>query len=366
MHATIFNTLRIALILALLSPKFALAQAASATVTRAAAPSIAQAEQVVDDDAINSKITTRGAALLADKKTVAMEKLLKQLEKAASRAVVALPPGAVAGPAAAPLTPAQIYSRCQPGVLVIAGLYKDKETGDWLSSVSTGFAINTRGAVVTCHHVIKASDQVTIVAMTRDGKVLPVTRVIAASVADDLAIIEVPGLDVPPLPLAVDPPVGSDVCVVSHPDGRYYSLARGYVTRYSVITGEHGRTTILETSAEFAGGSSGGPVINDRGAVVGIVASTMDAYSDAPASPDANAPADPGSEKKKPEKPDKQAKSGKPDDKDKPDPNAPPPGPELQMVFKECVPVSKLLAMLEPEAPAVPAPATPAAAPASK
>ncbi len=381
MHTTPRRTFRLALILSLLCPVILRGEvppnapaaappatnttAAAATTTTAtpavkpAAPTGAvQVDQVVDDEAIAKKITTEGAELLAAKKTVAIERLIKQLDKVIGRRVaVSLP--AATDPGAA-LSPAQIYAKCQPSIVIIAGLFKAKDSDEWQSSVATGFAINDRGAVVTCHHVVHSDDQVTIVAMTRDGKVLPVTRVIAASAVNDLAIVEVPGLQVPPLQLATDPPIGSEVCVVSHPDGRYYTLGRGYVTRYSVYHNEYGRTTLLETSAEFAGGSSGGPILNDRGAVVGIVSSTMDAYSDDPsATPDPqHAGHDKGATEKS--KPGDAGEQGK--EKEAPQSEGPPQGPELQMVFKECVPVSKLLAIIEREKPA----AAPAPAPAGK
>jgi serine protease Do len=328
-----------------LAPRFLLlglllAPAAALPAREPAAPAAAPAPtapadpsaDAIDDDALYQGLVDRTEQLVNTRKTVALAKLIKQL--AATRCKLPLAPL----PAGEKLTAGQIYQRHRDSVVVIGGLHKSADDKTkWESSVATGFALGDGSAIATCYHVVNNTEDVTLVVMTRDGKIFPVSAVLAASVADDLAILRVDGLKLPPLALSTDAPVGSDVTVISHPDTRFYSLSRGMVTRYSIVNGDHGKTTILETSADFAGGSSGGPVFNDRGAVVGVVTSTQTAYSDDDSEPAAVPPAD--KPPKKGDKPGAAATAA-------PTPKAPA-TQDPQMIFKECVPTAKLLLLIE-------------------
>jgi S1-C subfamily serine protease len=146
--------------------------------------------------------------------------------------------------------------------------------------------------------------------MTNDGTVVPVREVLAASKEDDVAILRIDAGErrFRPLVLSTDAPVASSVCVISHPARRFYSLTRGIVSRYFLVAaGEKPAVPRMHITADFARGSSGGPLFNKRGAVVGLVKSTASIYYD--------------------------VSEGKKD--------------SLQMVFKECIPASQVLKLIE-------------------
>jgi S1-C subfamily serine protease len=67
--------------------------------------------------------------------------------------------------------------------------------------------------------------------------------------------------------------------VLSHPDNAFYSLTEGVVSRYFVYRNQGKATTMLATTAEFAVGSSGAPLLDDCGNVIGMVSSTSSIYS---------------------------------------------------------------------------------------
>jgi len=71
-------------------------------------------------------------------------------------------------------------------------------------------------------------------------------------------------------PIFRDEPVGAPVSVISHPNGRFYVFTQGYVSRYAIV----GKRTVVNITADYAKGSSGGPFFNSRGDLVGLVAST--------------------------------------------------------------------------------------------
>jgi S1-C subfamily serine protease len=115
--------------------------------------------------------------------------------------------------------------------------------------------------------------------MKADGAVCPVKAVLAANAAGDVAIVQLGGTGFVPLAVAPAAPVGSDVFVISHPDSRFFTLSRGIVARYTTMTrGRKKNATMLQITAEYAKGSSGGPVLNTAGEVVGMVSSTMSVY----------------------------------------------------------------------------------------
>jgi len=166
-------------------------------------------------------------------------------------------------------------------VCVIGGLYRCDKCTHWHTSMASGFVISSDGAIVTNYHVVDSQEKETLVVMTADQNVYPVRRVLAASRADDLAILQVDAEGLRPLPLARDvgeAPVGSNVCVISHPDGRFFCYTAGVVSRYMRLR-SHGE--LIETvaiTADYARGSSGAPVLNSQGQVVAVVSSTESIY----------------------------------------------------------------------------------------
>ena len=207
------------------------------------------------------------------------------------------------------MSPSRVYAELSPSVLVVGGIYKCTRCPRWHASIATGFVVSRSGAFVTTCHVVNAKDRHTLVAMTRDGRVFPVSGVLAASEADDVAILQLDagGEAFEPLALAQSAAVGEAVRVISHPDRRLYALTRGHVSRHAVRAKGGKRVETLEITADFARGSSGAPVLNAKGAVVGLVRSTHSVYYKRES--------------------DKQQR--------------------LQMVFKQCVPARSILKLIE-------------------
>ena len=137
---------------------------------------------------------------------------------------------------------------------------------------------------VTSQHVAKDRGSRGFVAMLRDGRVFPVREVLATDLLNDLLIfqLDLPAeVKLPVLPLAPAPaPVGSPIVVMSHPDDRFYMLTAGMVARQTVWRAAGGDEAFMAITADFAKGSSGCPVLDERGAVVGIVNNTESIYFD--------------------------------------------------------------------------------------
>lgn len=201
-------------------------------------------------------------------------------------------------------------------VYLIGSVYKCDKCDDWhLGGIATAWALDASGVLVTNAHVISKGRGSVMGVMDWDGNAYPVTEVVAADIAADIAIFRVEGEGMATLPLASAAEVGSRVRVISHPQQRFFMETFGDVSRYFRRPARSGRaaSTWMNITADYAKGSSGGPVLDSEGSVVGMVASTISVYFNSPKS----AP--------------------------KPTPKA-----TLQMVVKNAIPVSAIAAMVTP------------------
>ena len=267
----------------------------------------APALDLIDDDAVDRCIFDGIDRLTAEKKEVRGNVLAEQLKRKSCH-IDLIPP------AAEPVPAAEFYTRLRRSVLVLAAPYKCTHCEKTHLNTAAGFALNATGACVTNYHVVAKTRS--LFAMTAEGTVFRVKEVLAASEVDDVAIVQLDGAVTTPLPLSPGAPVGTRIRVISHPDGGYYALTEGVVSRYFVVdSGKLGRAPFMAVTADYAKGSSGGPVLDDSGAVAGMVASTRSIYDE--------------------------EHRGRQED--------------LQMVIKECVPVASILKLVNPQAVPVPA-----------
>ncbi len=270
---------------------------------KATADQLREASAPINDGELTNQLV-QGAQLLHEgQRTTAMKTLIAQLDREPARIDDKL---VVTDAKGASVDNATLYARARAAVLVIGNLYKCGKCDDWHVGQASGFVISSNGLAITNHHVIDRADSTTLVAMTSDGRVHPITEVLAASKVDDLAVIRLAGSNFKHLPVARTVAPGDRVRVISHPDGFLYSLTAGIVSRTFVGNRSGQKTPVLQITADFAKGSSGAPVIDDRGAVVGVVSYTKSVHHDN------------GADRKR----------------------------NLQMVFKNCTPSSRILDLL--------------------
>jgi S1-C subfamily serine protease len=141
--------------------------------------------------------------------------------------------------------------------------------GEDMRPIATATAL-TKRLYLTNAHVPEDS---TAVLLRCDTKIVP-GKVIAVSKTADLALI---GLATdcdsvhPSAVLGVNPELGLQVWVVGYPL-RQFAVKGGVLSAYRNITGYH---KVVEFAglmdAEVLPGSSGGPVLDDTGSLVGIV-----------------------------------------------------------------------------------------------
>src|SRR6266545_3388959 len=141
-----------------------------------------------------------------------------------------------------------------------------------LMASGTGFFV-TEGYVVTAAHVLEDAAGCRI--EMSDGQQQRCS-VAAADTAKDVAMLMVSGR--PPVTLrwgaSESMKDGDDVTVISNPLGQLPgTVSRGIISASRVVNGAE----LLQISAAISHGSSGAPVLNARGQVIGIVRSTIEA-----------------------------------------------------------------------------------------
>lgn len=259
-------------------------------------------EESFEDQTVLERLVQEGGRLVAESKSVDAKTLVKELQFDKCQLQLPIAPSSAA-------LPSDLYSRLRQSVVIVASLHKCMRCDRWHASPASGFVITDDGAIVTNYHVMDSEDKSTFVVMTADGYVHPVVRVLAASRADDLAIIKIDAKGLLPVPLTSHAPVGTQVGVLSHPASHFYSLTSGIVSRNTRIRTDEGMVEALEITADYARGSSGAPVFNSQGQVVGIVKSTESIYYNVESGQQRN----------------------------------------LQMVFKVCMPAASLFKLIEPQ-----------------
>lgn len=171
--------------------------------------------------------------------------------------------------------------RIEAAVGVVGTFYDCGKCDRLHMSTASGFFLTRDGAFVTCRHVLSTyrTNGLGVAVLTRDGRVLPVTGVLASDPLHDLIVLQVEGGGFTPLPLAAkDAPPGTPVVVVSHPSQRYFAVSTGIVSRQGEERRRGGLYRFVSITADFAKGSSGAPVCDLAGAVVGIVNNTQSIY----------------------------------------------------------------------------------------
>ena len=171
---------------------------------------------------------------------------------------------------AGPLVAAEIpdlrvlAKQARPAVYLLALQDEDGE----VKGSGTGFLISSDGLLVTNHHVVAGAKHV--LAKAENGGLFPVVRIVASDPANDLALLQLDAKDLPFLPLA--PPMsaeaGTRIAVIGSPLGLEGTLTEGIVSARRKLPGQ--KREVLQISAAISQGSSGSPVLDAQGRVVGI------------------------------------------------------------------------------------------------
>lgn len=153
---------------------------------------------------------------------------------------------------------------------VVSGMFAQQYVQQGAGS---GVIISEDGYIITNHHVIDGSNNVTVT--LRDGQTSYTAAVIGSDEENDIALLKVDANDLTPATFGDSSTlaVGDYVIAIGNPlgelggtvtDGIISALARE-------VTIEDNNMTLLQTNAQISPGNSGGGLFNANGELVGIM-----------------------------------------------------------------------------------------------
>jgi Trypsin-like peptidase domain len=137
--------------------------------------------------------------------------------------------------------------------------------------LGSGFVLREH-AIVTNMHVIEGASQGFAKQIDSDTK-HKLEGILQADSSHDLAVLSVPSLSAPALPIgdSTKLAVGDTVYAVGNPRGLEGTFSQGIVSSIRHIDSQ----TLLQITAPISPGSSGGPILNELGEVVGVAVATF-------------------------------------------------------------------------------------------
>lgn len=165
------------------------------------------------------------------------------------------------------LTLSELYNKLKPSVFLV---YTSDGTRGFQGS---GFFVSKDGLAVSNYHVFEGTSQGFETIKTIDGEQFKIKKILEISKEKDYIIFQVNigNYNIAnPIPVVSQiPQIGEDVFAVGNPRGLASTLSKGIVSAFRE------NNTLIQTTAEITHGSSGGPLLNMKGEVIGITTSGL-------------------------------------------------------------------------------------------
>lgn len=164
------------------------------------------------------------------------------------------------------LSPELIYSHSKGSVVTILTFDSNKAA----LGQGSGFVV-ANNRIITNYHVLAGSSSASVI--FNDGSIVVAKSVVAASQPKDIVIFEAETGNRPSLPLGdeLQLKVGQAVYAIGAPQGLTASLSNGLVSSFRQDEGQF----LIQITASISPGSSGGPLFNSQGLIVGITTSRL-------------------------------------------------------------------------------------------
>ena len=157
------------------------------------------------------------------------------------------------------VTNIHVYEKINPAIVAI-----DAKISDGTSSGS-GCIITSSGIILTSSHVISGSDKIKVT--TFDGVEYPAQIISTTGINNDLTLLKIHAekpLKTITMGNSSTVKVGQKVLAIGNPFGFSGTLTQGIVSRIDK------KRNKIQTDAAINPGSSGGPLLNTSGEVIGI------------------------------------------------------------------------------------------------
>lgn len=170
----------------------------------------------------------------------------------------------------------RLAEKVRPAVVQVRATLSEVANGDGepqqpTNNRGSGFIIHPQGYLLTAHHVVERVREVEV--RLADRRRLR-AQVVASDPRVDLALLKIEADGKFPVIALGDSDglkVGELVGSLGYPFGRESSLSLGIISRKGRSLGLSAGFDFLQTDAGASGGASGGPLVNTRGDVVGMI-----------------------------------------------------------------------------------------------
>jgi len=166
----------------------------------------------------------------------------------------------------------EIIEKVRESVVVVQGSTQKKDISV-PSNTCAGAIINKEGHVLTNYHCVHKQQDLRLYYHDNSDWNDYQVEIIGIDPLADLALLKVPDRkkEVPYLRFATksEIKIGQEVFALGHPMGMVFSLSKGIISsnnRYA----RHPYVKAIQTDAAINKGSSGGPLVNSEGKIVGI------------------------------------------------------------------------------------------------
>ncbi len=182
------------------------------------------------------------------------------------------PPAAAAPPAAPSPAPATVVAQVLPSTVAVLTTHASQQGG------GTGIIFSADGLILTNSHVVADADTLTV--QFTDGRIAPAT-VVGLDRIDDIAVLKTDVTGLRPIRFGRSATLraGQDVIAVGAPYGLDGTVTTGVISAVNRPvttpaapdpTAPPGLISAIQTDAALNPGSSGGPLLDRTGAVIGI------------------------------------------------------------------------------------------------
>jgi len=139
------------------------------------------------------------------------------------------------------------------------------------NSLCSGVSINEKGNILTNFHCVYNQKTIHLYFWDENDWTEYKVKVIGEDPLADLAVLEVIGLKrkVPYLKFSKNIHIGLEIYAFGHPMGMVWSLSRGIISN-NERHARHPYVKSIQVDAAINKGNSGGPIINEKGEIVGI------------------------------------------------------------------------------------------------
>lgn len=172
-----------------------------------------------------------------------------------------------------------LVQQCSPTVVLVQTQTRSGQ------SQGSGVIVDASGKVLTCHHVIR--DAQSVLVKTWTGGYFPAEGLLGLNPSADIALLKLSAQGLPAATMGDDSALlpGERVFSISAPGGFEHTVSEGIISALRKVSaipekyrssllqlGFRPEQTLIQFSAPVWHGSSGAPIFNSRGQVVGLVA----------------------------------------------------------------------------------------------